>query len=170
MTNQTLAQLYTQYGALVHRRCRALLGTEADANDALQETFMRVQRYPPDGVQAMLPWLYGVATRVCFDALASRRRSQPMAQRVVGRLKELLGGATAGSAEERMSVGSELARLDETTREMALLHWLDGMTQEEVAQRTGYSRKTVGQKLKAAETTLRAAFGDVISPVPEVQP
>ena len=49
--------------------------------------------------------------------------------------------------------------LDETTREMALLHWLDGMTQEEVAQQTGYSRKTVGVKLKDAETQLRVAFG-----------
>jgi RNA polymerase sigma-70 factor (ECF subfamily) len=169
VTKKTLAQLYTQYGALLHRRCRALLGSEPDANDALQETFMRVQRYPPENVQAMLPWLYGVATRVCFDVLAARRRAQPMAQRVVGRLKELMGGVTSGSAEERLSLGSELARLDETTREMAMLHWLDGMTQEEVAQRTGYSRKTVGQKLKGAETVLRAAFSDAVPVVPEAQ-
>ncbi|MBE2252935.1 MAG: sigma-70 family RNA polymerase sigma factor [Myxococcus sp.] len=159
MTNEALAQLYTQYGALVHRRCRTLLGSDADANDALQETFMRVQRYPPTDVAALLPWLYGVASRVCFDHLAVRRRAQPTASRVLGRLKELMGGVTRGSAEEKLCLGAELARLDETTREMALLHWLDGLTQEEVAARTGYSRKTVGVKLKGAEALLRAAFG-----------
>lgn len=164
VTNDALAQLYRQYGALLHRRCRALLGSEADANDALQETFVRVQRYPPTGVEAMLPWLYGVATRVCFDALAQRRRAQPMAARVLGRLKELVGGVTSSSVEERLSVGSVLALLDETSREMALLHWLDGLTQEEVGARTGYSRKTVGLKLKAAEERLRAAFGDEAIP------
>ena len=121
---------------------------------------MRVQRYPPTDVSALLPWLYGVASRVCFDHLALRRRSQPTASRVLGRLKELMGGVTRDSAEERLCLGSELARLDDTTREMALLHWLDGLTQEEVAQRTGFSRKTVGVKLKTAETVLRAAFGD----------
>lgn len=160
MTNEALAQLYTRYGALVHRRCRALLGNDADANDALQETFMRVQRYPPHDVAALLPWLYGVASRVCFDLLASRRRAQPMADRVLGRLKELMGGTSSGSAEGRLCVAGELSRLDDTTREMALLHWLDGLTQEEVAARTGYSRKTVGTRLKGAEAQLRQAFGD----------
>lgn len=160
MTNEALAKLYTQYGALVHRRCRTLLGSETDANDALQETFMRVQRYPPTDVAALLPWLYGVASRVCFDQLAVRKRAQPTAARVLGKLKELMGAVTRDSAEEKLCLGSELARLDDTTREMALLHWLDGLTQEEVAERTGYSRKTVGVKLKAAETVLRAAFGD----------
>ncbi len=168
VTKEALAQLYVRYGALVHRRCRTLLGSDADANDALQETFMRVQRYPPTGVEAMLPWLYGVATRVCF-ALSQRKRAQPMSSRLLGKMKELMGGRSAGSVEEQLSLGSVLALLDETTREMAMLHWLDGMTQDEIGQRTGYSRKTVGLKLKDAETRLRAALGDdAVSSVEDV--
>lgn len=155
MTNDALTQLYTRYGALVFRRCRVLLGSDADANDALQETFMRVQRYPPNDVKAMLPWLYGVASRVCFDQLAQRKRSGGF----LGRLADVFSGATRESAETKLCLGSELLRLDDTTREMALLHWLDGLTQEEVATKTGYSRKTVGVKLKDAETQLRVAFG-----------
>jgi RNA polymerase sigma-70 factor, ECF subfamily len=160
VTNEALAQLYSRYGALVHRRCRTLLGNETDANDALQETFMRVKRYPPTDVAAWLPWLYGVASRVCFDQLAKQKRSRPTAGGVLGRLKELMGAVTPDSAEAKLCLGSELSKLDDTSREMALLHWLDGMTQEEVALRTGFSRKTVGVKLKAAETALRRAYGD----------
>jgi RNA polymerase sigma-70 factor (ECF subfamily) len=158
VTHDALAQLYTQYGAFVHRRCRALLGSEADANDALQETFMRVQRYPPgDDVKALLPWLYGVATRVCFDQLAVHRRAQP-AGSLLTRLSDWVGRVTRDPVDERLCLAAELARLDETTREMAVLHWLDGLTQEEVAAKTGYSRRTVGTKLKDAEAQLRAAY------------
>ncbi len=159
MTNDALSQLYTRYGALVFRRCRVLLRSDADANDALQETFMRVQRYPPNDVKAMLPWLYGIASRVCFDQLAQRKRAGGF----LGRLSDVFSGTTGESAETKLCLGAELLRLDETTREMALLHWLDGLTQEEVATKTGYSRKTVGVKLKDAETQLRVAFGGVAS-------
>lgn len=159
VTNEELASLYTQYGALLHRRCRRIVGSETEANDALQEIFMRVQRYPPVAVKAMLPWLYGVAHRVCFDQLAAKRRALPMADRVLQRLRELVGAHSTDSMELKACLGSELARLDETTRSMALFHWLDGMTQEEVAAETGYSRKTVGVKLRQAETLLRQALG-----------
>ncbi|MBL8918933.1 MAG: sigma-70 family RNA polymerase sigma factor [Myxococcaceae bacterium] len=157
MTNEALGQLYTRYGAYVHRRCRALMGNDADANDALQETFMRVQRYPPgEDVMALLPWLYTVAARVCFDQLAHRRRAEPMG--LLGRVTAWFDRPTTGSVEEKLCLGGELARLDETTREMAMLHWLDGLTQDEVATKTGYSRKTVGVKLKSAEGVLREAL------------
>ena len=35
MPHDDLSQWYSKYGALVHRRCRTLMGNEADANDAL---------------------------------------------------------------------------------------------------------------------------------------
>jgi RNA polymerase sigma factor (sigma-70 family) len=57
-----------------------------------------------------------------------------------------------------VSLGSELARLEPAVREMVVLRHLDGLTQEEIAARTGYSRKWVGVKLQAAESQLQAAL------------
>lgn len=167
MSTDELTRWYESYGALVHRRCRTLMGNDADANDALQETFMRAHRHRRDDVKQPLPWLYAIATRICFDLLASRRRAAPMTSRLLTRLKDLWAGADAGAAsvEDKLCLGSALVTLDDTTREMALLHWLDGLTQEEVAQQTGYSRKTVGVKLREAEAQLRGVFGDAL---PEV--
>ncbi len=48
-----------------------------------------------------------------------------------------------------------LCRLDEKGREIALLHHVEGWTQEEVAERTGISRKTVGKKLAQFAELLR---------------
>lgn len=136
------------------------MANEADANDALQETFMRAHRHRRDDVKQPLPWLYAIATRICFDALESRRRSSPTQSRVLTRLRDLWGAddASANSVEDSLCLGTALLALDETSRQMALLHWLDGFTQEEVAQKTGYSRKTVGAKLRDAGNQLRHVF------------
>ncbi len=114
-----------------------------------------------------LPWLYSIATRICFDSLESSRRRKPTEGSVLERLKDLVGlsESRGSSVEEKLCMGSALVTLDDTTREMALLHWLDGFTQEEVAQQTGYSRKTVGVKLREAETKLRSLYGDELTTV-----
>lgn len=158
MTEAELGKLYERYGYLVHRRCVTILGTEHDADDALQETFARVQKYSPVNVTSMMGWLYGVAARVCFDQLRAQRRTQPWPERLLTPLRELWGGTAENPAESSLSLGSLLASLDERSREIAVLHFLDGMTQEEIAAHTGYSRKTIGVKLKAAAQTLREAF------------
>jgi DNA-directed RNA polymerase specialized sigma24 family protein len=51
-----------------------------------------------------------------------------------------------------------LRKLDTTAQHIGVLHHLDGYTQEEVAERTGYSRKTVGKKLQLFETAFQALW------------
>jgi RNA polymerase sigma-70 factor (ECF subfamily) len=52
----TLARLYETYGYLVHRRCLSLLKNAQDADDALQEIFVRVQRYGKQASVASELW------------------------------------------------------------------------------------------------------------------
>jgi RNA polymerase sigma-70 factor (ECF subfamily) len=134
------AQLYRQHGAVIYARCRRMLGNDQDAEDATQETFLRVARHlesAPDGGEA-LRWIYRIATNHCLNVLrAGKARPAPVPH-----------GEPASPHPE-----SALADRDFTARvfrkappnvgAVAWLHHIDGMPQGEVAEVLGISRRTV---------------------------
>src|SRR5262249_2483041 len=81
MGSDRLADLYRAYGPTIYARCRRLLGDDAAAEDATQETFMRVQRHlekAPDSREA-LAWIYRIATNYCLNELRdSKVRAKPV--------------------------------------------------------------------------------------------
>jgi RNA polymerase sigma-70 factor, ECF subfamily len=82
MSSATLAveQQLEQYRVELTGYCYRMLGS-ADAEDAVQETFIRAWRGIEqfEGRSALRSWLYRIATNVCLDMLDSRkRRARPM--------------------------------------------------------------------------------------------
>ncbi len=79
-------QLEAHREALVGH-CYRMLGSAAEADDAVQETLVRAWRALEgfDGRASLRTWLYRIATHVCLDALADRaRRERPVAMGPVG--------------------------------------------------------------------------------------
>lgn len=82
----------------VHRpaltgHCYRMLGSAVDADDAVQDTFVRawknLERF--DGRASLRTWLYRIATNVCLDALADRtRRARPMEEGPAGTVHDPL--------------------------------------------------------------------------------
>jgi RNA polymerase sigma-70 factor, ECF subfamily len=150
MAPDEITEAYLKYGPFVLRRCRRILGSEAAAQDALQEAFMRLWRRSDLFAEAdsKLAWLYRVAERCCFDHLSrpATRKLPPMDD---FRENEPWEKNSANVAEDRDIVLKFLAVLDDKLRQVAVLHYLDEMGQEEIAAAVGCSRQTVVNRLAA---------------------
>jgi|SoiMethySBSTD1v2_1073268.scaffolds.fasta_scaffold05162_7 RNA polymerase sigma-70 factor (ECF subfamily) len=150
MAPEEITEAYVKYGPYVLRRCRRILGSEAAAQDALQEAFMRLVRRADlfAGAESKLAWLYRVAERCCFDQLSrpATRASRPLEELRTGDPWE---PSSAMQAEDRDVVMKFLGGLDEKLRQVAVLHYLDEMGQEEIARAVGCSRQTVVNRLTA---------------------
>jgi RNA polymerase sigma-70 factor (ECF subfamily) len=148
MNSKQLEQWYELYGYAVHRRCLHLLGSEMEADDALQEVFLRAERHGYTLRDASpLHWLYRIADNHCFDVLRTKRRhvDSDEAMKVMRAREE--STADASNLERVHLVAQVLAACNDKVREIATLYHVDELTQDEVAAATGYSRKTVKEKL-----------------------
>ena len=146
--------LTLRYGPMVLRRCRQLLRNEDEASDACQDVFVRVlerrtrldARYPSS-------LLYRIATNVCLNRIRDRGRSPEMSDDE--RLYQIAGADEAGAATEaRLLLERVFGRHPEASRTIAVLHHIDGLTLDEVAEETGLSVSGVRKRLRRLRETL----------------
>ncbi|MEY2935070.1 MAG: hypothetical protein RL033_5819 [Pseudomonadota bacterium] len=138
-------ELYARYGHLVLRRSHSILRHEALAHDALQTVFLKVIRHGSAlrEVKSQLGWLYTVTDNCCVDLMKRRRRdfsfeNQPSCGRA----------QPPPPVEARSTLSTLLSKLQPRERLVALLLYGDGLTQEEVSERLGWSRQTVNEKAR----------------------
>lgn len=145
-------RLYRKFGPAIYSRCRRLLKDDALAEDATQEVFVRVMRHiesAPDDASA-LAWIYRISTNYCLNLIRDRgRQAEP-----VDEIPE-----TASEHPEPEMLDRDLAmqlvnRAPENLRAPAVLYYIDGLEQEQVAKTLGISRRTVINRL--AEFTSRS--------------
>lgn len=149
---------------MVVRRCRALLRDQAEAQDAAQDVFvalLRAEERLADDAPAAL--LLRVATNVCLNRLRTRRRRpEDRDEKLLADIASLDGDGDG--AEGRTLARAVLARLFRSddplaasTRTIAVMHLVDGLTLEEVARESGLSVSGVRKRLR----TLRGRLEDL---------
>jgi RNA polymerase sigma factor (sigma-70 family) len=147
-----------RYGPMMLRRCRRLLTDENEALDACQDVFVRLLRHR-ERLDARYPssLLYRIATNVCLNRLRDRRREPATREEAV--LYNIARAEEPGAASDaRMLLDRLFGRHPESTRTIAVLHFVDGLTLEEVADETGMSVSGVRKRLRK----LRASLTEMI--------
>lgn len=154
---EALALCAREHGSAVGRFCMALLGDQAEAEEVLQESLLAAFD-GFDGLRgdAVRPWLYGIARRMCARRLAKRARR-------AGRLRLIhdAEGAAEGADEllERRqraaTVRAGLEELKPSDREALLLRYEAGLSYREVGDIQSIDEATARKRASRALARLR---------------
>lgn len=151
MRRDEIEASFERYGPMVYRRARAILGTDAEARDVVQEVFIKLlsgKLKNEDGPLA--GWLATVTTRACYNLRRDRRRrGELLAERPFASSEDAV-------AEQQVLVRHLLDRLEPRVAEAAVCVHVDGMTYDETAAQLGVSRRTVGNLLSRFQTAAKA--------------
>lgn len=163
----SLGALLDRHGPRVHGLARTLLWDAAAAEDAVQDTFLRVWRFahgfdPRRGTASS--WLYTIARNVCVDACRSRGMLVPVDPIA---LAGLLPPDPAKSPEDQAQATTEIRRVrqavsllpPEQLRALLQSRWY-GMSAAEIAAADGLSLGTVKSRLRLALARLRTTLDE----------
>lgn len=162
MTMQTpFEHAVRRHGATVWRVCRAVLGADADADDAWSETFLAALVAWPSlaedtNVEA---WLVRVAHRKAIDVTRARsRRAVPIDDLAAH------APATPGPDAAGVDVWRALAALPHRQRLAVAYHHLGGLRHAETAELIGGTEAAVRRAAADGIRNLRRALGEEGTP------
>lgn len=161
-----IGELYKKFGPLIYRRCLKLLADPEMSGDACQEVFVRALRHAEKLMsdRECLPWLYRVSTNYCLNLIREKGRARfiPLCNMET----RIFEGSQEQTFVLKEAAERLLGGLSETDVEIAVYAFLDQMTQEEIAEVTGLSRKTVGKRLRCIteEAATRRPFYEEAKP------
>jgi len=145
--------------------CYRMLGCAADAEDVVQETFVRAYASAPNEDAPLRPWLVRVATNLCIDALRARkRRGAYFGPWLPGAVEDVALDGFAGPDARLESVQSAhvalllaLETLDPRARAVLVLRDAMGASAAEVADALGISEGNVRVILLRARRAIEDA-------------
>jgi RNA polymerase sigma-70 factor (ECF subfamily) len=139
-TPEQLADQFEEHRAHLRSVAYRMLGSASDAEDALQEGWLRLSRTDVSSVENLRAWLTTVVARVCLDMLRTRtsRREDPLDTHVPDPVITRADGDPESGAMLADSVGLALLvvleTLDPAERLAFVLHDVFGMTFDEIGQ------------------------------------
>jgi RNA polymerase sigma-70 factor, ECF subfamily len=153
-----ITEYYRKYGPMVLRRCRMLLKDEDRALDAMQDVFVKLlenqKRLKGDYPSSLL---FRMATNVCLNIIRYEK-SRPHANG-----DDVLDYIAANDEmESRIMLRDYLDRIfakeKASTGEIAVMHYVDNMTLNEVAEISGLSVSGVRKRLKKLTESVKSLY------------
>ncbi len=161
--NDALAALVREHSRLVYRVAYAALRSHPDAEDATQETFLRVLRYSAKlaDVEEPKTWLARIAWRVAVDRSKRRGRTREVAledpERPIAEAAspDTPADQTVHGAELGATVEKLIAALPAKLREPLILSAIEEMSPREIAATLGINEAAVRSRVFRARQILR---------------
>ena len=154
-----LRRLYDAVSGPVYGFALSLVRDPHDAEDVLQDTFLRIYRaaadYRPLGKP--LAWIFTIARHAALDKRRDQSRTLPVE-------KVEVAVATVMDADDRLLLHALLNRLPEEDRQIVILHAVVGMKHREIATVMEMALGTVLSRYRRALNRLKTIVKEEDSP------
>jgi RNA polymerase sigma-70 factor, ECF subfamily len=153
MDEHTFARLAEEYAGRLYAVAYRMLGHRTDAEDAVQRAltkcFAARATYSPRW--AVSTWLYRALSNVCIDELRRRRPTAEVAD---------TDATAAPRGTDRLELVRALETVPREARLLLALHYVDGLSHQELAAVRGISVNTVKSQLARGKAIMRRALED----------
>jgi RNA polymerase sigma-70 factor (ECF subfamily) len=151
-------RLYHLYGSRMKSIARNLVGTTSDAEDAVQDTFLKIQRSIDSfrGQSSLATWLFRILINTCYDARRSRLRKKEVAHEgPEGESPRPEPRAPVSHPSLRLALERALGQLTRHQRDVFLLYEVEGFRHAEIAAVLEISETASKNTLFQAKKNLR---------------
>jgi RNA polymerase sigma-70 factor (ECF subfamily) len=155
-------RLYSLQGARMKNLARNILGSSTDAEDAVQETFLKVQRSIASfrGQSSFVTWTFRILVNTCYDARRSRLRKKEVtasddAPRDDASALRPEPRAAVAHPALRLALERALAKLTHHQRDVFLLYEVEGFRHAEISSMLEISETASKNTLFQAKKNLR---------------
>jgi RNA polymerase sigma-70 factor (ECF subfamily) len=173
--NDAFRQLVEQHGRAIFRLAYRMTGNEEDAEDAVQETFLKAYRRIDsfDARSSFSTWLYRITSNCCLDLIRKRKTREQRRERGPDPEQDVLvslPAATPGpdrelySSQISQSVQVALGELSAQERTAFVLRHFEGLSIEEIGQTLGTGTNATKHSIFRAVQKLRRSLEPLVSP------
>ncbi len=164
---ELFAVLVRRYEGALLRRARKILFSPEDAEEAVQDAFTKMylyaDKYHSQEGASFSSWAYTILNRVAYTKYVSRRKESGQRADLEPEHYESLPDARAEFIEDlsiRNEVISALAKLPETASKILRLQFIEGKTQEEIAESENLSIPAVKTRVHRAKKLFKQSYDE----------
>jgi RNA polymerase sigma factor (sigma-70 family) len=147
--------LVHRYQSMVVHTCQRVMKSSTDAEDAAQETFLKLARRAGEVRSNVAAWLHACALRTSIDLLRARGTQRRAEAGVVDVDASTSDDVERTWREIKPMLDDAIAALDESDRDLIVSRFLVGRPQVEMAREAGVNPGTMHRRIDAALERLR---------------
>ncbi|MFA5996767.1 MAG: RNA polymerase sigma factor [Candidatus Paceibacterota bacterium] len=164
---ELFAVLVRRYEAALLRRARTILRSPEEAEEAVQDAFTKMylyaDKYHPQEGASFSSWMYTILNRVAYTKYAAQRKEWGRVAELEPEHYESLPDARAEFLEDlsiRDEVVAALSKIPETAARLLRLQFIEGKTQEEIAQAENLSIPAVKTRVHRAKKLFKQVYDE----------
>lgn len=142
--------IYRQYGSYIYGYIYGMVQNKAEAEDLLQDTFLKVMKSESDKIENMKAWLITVARNTVYDHWRREKRKRTLMPFLKRKKRNI---------DLKLDIEREIEKLSPKLKEVIILREINQLNYEEISEILGIEIGTVKSRLNRARKELRNLLG-----------